>query len=241
MPTTGVTANLEFILSDHDWEAGLRKALATEPDWVALQEALNHRDPILNRVCADLGYAWARAQGGEPILWKTARYGTQPRSVTPVLLARSEFVGHIPGRKSRLPASIATEVVLDDLWRRHPDGAVTTILDYHLTAEIQDVRGGGGYKKDPLHLPRVLRHKRERRRLGRRMRAQAGRGREVYAAGDGNFAGMTVRGFVNSWTGHPGGDLGGRPVSIIFAARKPSKLWTVKTPSDHLTVLATYP
>jgi hypothetical protein len=238
--TLGETCNLEFILSDHDWEAGLRKVLLAFPDWVALQEALNHRDDILNRVCSDLGYAWARAEGGEPILWRVVRYGDKPRWVHPVLLARAEFVGHIPGRKDRLPASIATEVGLDDLWRKHPDGAVTVVLDYHMTAEVQDVRGGNGYKKDPRHLLRVLRHRREKRRLGQRMRIQKRRGREVYGAGDGNFAGMQIGGFVNCWEGRHGGDLGGRPVSIIFADSKPSDLQTIPTPSDHDTVVATY-
>lgn len=238
--TAGVTSNLKFTLSAKDFEAGLRKVLATDPDWVAVQEALDHRDPILNRVCADLGYAWARAKGGEPVLWKVARYGAEPRSVHPVLLARREFVGHIPGRKDRLPASIATEVCLDDLWRRHPDGAVTVVLDYHMTAEVQDVRGGGGYKKDLLHLPRVMRHKREKRRLGRRSRMQQRRGREVYPAGDGNFSGMELGGFVNCWEGRKGGDLGGRPVSIIFADTKPESLELVPTPSDHDTVVCTY-
>lgn len=236
--TIGITSNLEFTLSDKQFEAGLRAVLAKDPDWVAVQEALTHRDAILNRVCAELGYAWARADGGEPVLWKVARYGDKPRSVHPVLLARREFVGHIPGRKDRLPASIATEVCLDDLWR--PDGAVTVILDYHMTAEVQDVRGGGGYKKDPVHLPRVLRHKREKRRLGRRARMQCRRGRDVYPAGDGNFAGMTLGGFVNCWEGRKGGDLGGRPVSIIFADKKPGDLELIHTPSDHLSVVCTY-
>lgn len=239
--TVGETSNLEFILSDHDWEAGLRKVLAAGPDWVALQEALNHRDHILNRVCRELGYAWARAKGGEPILWKVARYGTKPRWVRPVRLARREFVGHIPGRKDRLPASIATEIGLDDLLAKHPDGAVTVILDYHMTAEVQDVRGGGGYKRDLQHRLRVMRHKREKFRLGQRMRMQKRRGHEAYGAGDGNFAGMVIRGFVNCWKNRRGGDLGGRPVSIIFADTEPADLELIPTPSDHDTVVCTYP
>ena len=239
MTTVVASSNLVFTLSDAAFEAGLRKVLADQPDICALQEALNHRDNVIRRVCDDLGYDFAAAKGGEPILWKTSRY--RFRSVHGVRLARAEFVGHLPGRKDRLPASIATEVCLDDLASKHPDGSVTDVIDYHLTAEIQDVRGGGGYKKDAAHRLRVRRHKREKRRLGKRARMHQRRGRTVHPCGDGNYSGMTLGGFVNCWEGRHGGTLQGRPVDIIFGARKPSKLWTIETASDHDSLIVTYP
>lgn len=233
----GATCNLRYTLSPRKFEAGLREVLAEEPDWIAFQEVGHDRDPILERVCRELGYTWARTKGGDPVAWKIARHGKVPISVKPIRLARREYVGHIPGRRDRLPANYATEVVLPDL----AGGPDVVVLGYHLTAEIQDVRGGGGYKKDPLHLLRVLRHMREKARLGRRARLQKRRGREVHPAGDGNFAGMKLRGFVSCWKDRKGGDLSGRAVSIIFGATRGRWLHTVKTLSDHLTVLVAYP
>lgn len=240
MSTVVASANLRYTLSSAAFEAGLRKVLARNPDQVALQEAGPNRDHVIERVGAELGYSWARAKGGEPVMWKIARHGKTPRSVHPVRLARAEFVGHLIGRKSRLGASIATEVILDDLASNHPDGAQDVLLDYHLTAEIQDVRGGGGYKKDLAHRLRVRRHKREKRRLGRRARMQKRRGRRTRAAGDGNYSGMTLGGFVSCWKNRHGGTLGGRPVDIIFADDAGAKLDTIETPSDHDTLVVTY-
>lgn len=236
MSTTVASCNLKFTLDAAAFEHGLRLALAEHPDLVALQEAGPNRDHIIEKVAHELGYAWTRAKGGGVVMWKASRY--RLRACNAIRLARAELVGHLPGRKDRLPASICTEVLLDDLASKHPDGSVTVVEDYHLTAEVQM---GAGYRRDLKHLLRVMRHKREKRRLGRRSRMHQRRGRTVYPAGDGNFDGMQLGGFVNCWTGRPGGDLGGRAVSIIFAALKPLKLWTVVTPSDHKTVVTVYP
>jgi hypothetical protein len=236
--TKRASSNLVFTLSSAAFEAGLRKVLAEDPDLLALQEAGPNRDHIIAKVCKELGYAWARAKGGAPVLWKVSRYGEHPRSVRPVRLAGAEYVGHLPGRKDRLPASIATEVCLDDLL--DPKGGIEVFYSYHFTADIQDVRGGNGYKKGLKYFLRVMRHKREKRRLGSRMRRQQRHAREVSAAGDGNFSGMTIGGFVNCWEDRHGGTLGGRPVDIVFADRKPIALKTLETPSDHDTLICTY-
>jgi len=232
------TSNLQFTLSDAAFEHGLRHVLAEGPDIVALQEALNHRDPVLDRVGADLGYSWARAVGGEPILWKTARYGSEARWVRPVLLARQEYVGHLPGRKDRLPASIATEVGLSDLDSHQADGSIVVAIDYHLTAEVQTA--DGKYRKDPLHLLRVLRHHREKYRLGRRARMHKRRGRTVHPAGDSNFDGFKLGGFVSCWDHRSGGTLGWRSPDAVFGATRGTKLWTLKTASDHDTLFVEY-
>jgi hypothetical protein len=239
--TKVMSSNLLFKLSAEQFEAALRKVLADDPDTCSLQEVLkaNHRDGILNRVCKELGYAWARAKGGEPVLWKISRYGKDARWVRPVLLARAEFVGHLPGRKDRLPASIATEVGLNDLLT----GKVVVVIDYHMTAEVQDVQGGNTYKKELKYRLRVLRHKREKRRLGRRGRAHLKNGRVVRLTGDGNFSGMQIGGFKNCWTGHAGpphGTLQGRPVDIIFDVDQSDALKTIKTASDHDTLVCNY-
>lgn len=239
--TKAMSSNLVFTLHADDFETALRRVLADDPDICALQEVLraNGKDGILNRVCKDLGYAWARAKDGEPVLWKISRYGKTPRWVRPVVLARGEFVGHLPGRKDRLGPSIATEVGLNDLLT----GRIVVAIDYHMTAEIQDVRGGGGYKKDLKHRLRVLRHKREKRRLGRRGRAHLKKGRVTRLLGDSNFSGMEIGGFVNCWVGHqppPHGTLQGRPVDIVFDEHRSDDLDTIPTRSDHDTLVVTY-
>jgi hypothetical protein len=231
MTTAVATCNLRYTLDAAAFEHGLRQALHSRPDLVALQEAGPNRDPLIQKVAHDLGYAWTRAKGGGVVLWRADRY--RLRACKPIRLAGAELVGHLPGRKDRLPASICTEVLLDDL----ETGRTVVVEDYHMTAEVQM---GSGYRRDLKHRLRVMRHKREKRRLGRRSRMHQRRDRTVYPAGDGNFDGMALGGFVNCWTDRSGGDLGGRAVSIIFAARKPLNLWTVVTPSDHKTVLATY-
>jgi hypothetical protein len=99
-----------------------------------------------------------------------------------------------------------------------------------------------GYKKGLEYFFRVRRHKREKRRWGRLGRRHLHRGDETYPAGDTNFDGMQLGGFVNCWDGYPGGDLGGRAVTIVYAAGRPSPPpHTVKTHSDHFAVAVTYP
>jgi hypothetical protein len=228
-----VTMNEQQDLPDGVAEADLRAVLKEfGPDIAFLQEWPAGRDDVLRRVCRDLGYDWARPEkGGPPVLWKTRR-GRSLRSCKAVRLARAEFVGHLVGRKPRLAANYATEVNLNE-----PNGDVSSHLSYHLTADVQDVRGGNGYKKDPRYLLRCLRHRREKHRLGRRMRRNKRRGRDTDAGGDGNFSGMKIGGFHNCWEGHPGGSLGGRPVDIVFTP-EPAKgrPRTYKTRSDHRAV-----
>lgn len=212
----------------------LRVLDEARPTLGGLQEWGRSRDSILDAS----GYSHARGpKGGGPVLWDETRYRlhSEPRSVR---LARPEFVGHLPGRRSRLGASWATEVILDDLPGDTPDGSQTVVLNYHFTAEVQV---GTGYRRDLAHRLRVMRHKRERRRLGRRARWHKRRGRRVYAVGDSNFAGMRLGGFVSCWDGHDGGTLGPRAVDIVFAATRPvGKPHTHKTHSDHRAVAVTY-
>lgn len=246
MTTRVASINLRFTLSGAAFEKGLREVLRDRPDLAALQEAGTNRDGILERVARDLGYGWCRPKSPNgdptmPVMWRVDHY--RLRSCRAVRLARREYVGHLPGRKDRLPASWATEAVFTTLRptsNSGDDAPSTVLLNYHLTAEVQM---GAGYLKDAAHALRVLRHRREKRRLGKRARMHKRRGRETRAAGDGNYDGMTLGGFVSCWEApHPGirGTLGNRAVDIIFADRKPGKLWTVETPSDHDAVVVTY-
>lgn len=199
------------------------------PTIAALEEWGNARNGILD-AC---GLSWARGpKGGGPVLWDEQCH--TKRAVKSVRLAFPEVVGHLPGRRDRLGSNYGTEVILDSA-----DGGQTVAIGFHLTAEIEDVRGGG-YKKDLAHRLRVMRHKREKRRLGRRARMHRRRGRKVFVLGDTNFSHMPLGGFVNCWEGRGGGSLQGRPVDIVYADRAPQRLQIVKTRSDHDAVVAIY-
>lgn len=222
--------------------ADLRDVLiAADPDLAVLQEWPKSRDAATRKMCARLGYGYDRPQrGGGPVIWRMSGY--KLRSLTAVRLARAEFVGHLIGRRARLGPSWCTEAIFDDLPGEKPDGSRTATLGYHFTAEIQDVRGGGGYKKELKYRLRVMRHKREKHRLGRRARRNERRGITTYPGGDSNFEGMELGGFHNCWEGHAGGDLGGRAVTIVYATEKPTRAPDLlKTHSDHRAVVVTYP
>jgi hypothetical protein len=201
----------------------LRFLAETDADVVCLQEWSRSRDQILNNLPAP--WAWTRPKtGGGPILYRTDRRTL--RSTSAVRLSRGEFVGHLPGRRSRLGPSIATEAVFGNLRTGRDDA----YLSYHLTAEVQK---GKRYRRDPGHLLRVLRHRREKFRLGRRGRFHVKKGRRTRLCGDGNFDGMEIPGFVSCWAGHAGGTLGGRAVDDVFDTQRAGKPRTFKTRSDH--------
>lgn len=227
------SCNMRFTLADGPAEAGLRKVLDESPHIVALQEWGPDRTRILQRIAKDGTYDWARPGGdGGPILWDNDRYVR--KSGRGVRLAGTELVGHLIGRKTKLPASIATEIVLDDL---EPHGQTVAVINYHLTAEVQM---GADYRKDLAHRLRVRRHKRERRRLARRARYHLKRGRRTYLCGDGNFDSMQLKGLTNCWDRRPGGTLGHRAVDIVFADIKPRNVRAIETPSDHKAIVVTY-
>jgi hypothetical protein len=113
------------------------------------------------------------------------------------------------------------------------------VIAAHLTAEIEDATHGG-YKTDLKHRLRVMRHKREKRRLGKRARWHQKRGAEVYVLGDTNFNRMPLGGFVSCWDNRSGGSLGWRAVDIVYSDRPARRVQTISTHSDHDAVVATY-
>lgn len=205
---------------------------ATDPDFGILNEWTKDRDGATKNLLSRLGYGFARPRhGGNPVFWRLA-YGTP--KIKGRILALPGYVGRLPGRRSTLGASMLTQAVWKDTGR--------AVLGFHMTAEVQDVRGGGSYKTDRAHWLRVRRHKREKRRAGRVARRLERAGLTVYVGGDTNFSGMTLGGFDNCWEGYSGGDLGGRAVTIVYATRKPAKRpQTVRDHSDHFAVAVTYP
>lgn len=247
MSTVVLAMNEKDTLSTATAVADLHAVIVTtDPDLGVLQEWPKSRDAATRQMLARIGYGYGRPdRGGGPAIWRLDRY--RLHSIHAVRLVGSELVGHLPGRRDRLGPSWATLAILDDLRGVRPDGEPnesrqTALIGYHFTAEVQDVRGGGGYKTEAKYALRVRRHKREKRALGRLGRKELRRPRKVLMGGDSNFTGMVVGGFENCWDGHRGGDLGGRPVTIVYAAEKPERApETVKTKSDHLAVVVTYP
>ena len=242
MVTKVLTANIKDTLPDAIAKADVKHLLReANADLGGLQEWNAVRDHLFQAARDELGShpgGWARGpHGGGPGFWNRLRY--EQRTVKSIRLARGELVGHLPGRRDRLGPSWATEIVLDDLgYNSNPDGSQTVLLVFHLTAEVQK---GAGYRKDLAHRLRVMRHKREKRRLGRRARFHQRRGRKVYALGDSNYDGMQLGGLKNCWDGYDGATLGPRAVDIVFSTSKPmSKPSTITTHSDHKAVVVTY-
>ncbi|HYF71835.1 MAG TPA: hypothetical protein VD864_03385 [Nocardioides sp.] len=199
-------------------------------DIAALQEWVRGRDSIL-RDLRSRGLSYCRpAEGGGPIVYTDRFSALHCRAVT---LARREFVGHLPGRKNRLPASIANLTVLHD----DQTGGELAVINFHLTAEVQS---GGKYRRDLAHRLRVQRHKRERRRLSREVRRQQRRGREVFALGDTNYHGMPLPPLRSCWRGREGGTLGHRAVDVVYAGTEADVVRTVVTGSDHRAVVVAY-
>lgn len=223
------TANIFKGMPPDKARLAIETVLIHRPDVLALQEVGRGRGRILR----DLdGYSFARpVDGGAPIVYGPRFSLVRCRAV---VLARREFVGHMPGRKSRLPATVATLAVLHDEATGH-DAAV---IDFHLTAEVQYA---GRYRRDLAHRLRVRRHKRERRRLRALIVEQRSKGRDVYALGDGNYDGLTLPPLTSCWEGRRAeGTLGNRAVDAIYAETRPTAVRTVVTGSDHRAVVANY-
>lgn len=243
MSTVVLAMNEKDTLSVAVAVADLRDViLDKDPDLGVLNEWNRVRDRQTRKMLARLGYGYGRPlRGGGPVFWRKAKY--RKRSVRSRMIARPGFMGKLPGRRSFLGASWLTVAQFDNLDSLGRVTGKRTALDgFHMTAEVQDVRGGGGYKTDPAHARRVARHQHERDRVEEIGGHQLDHDVDAYPAGDSNFARMELDGFENCWDGHPGGDLGGRPVTIVFAAEEPEDApETVKTKSDHLAVVVTYP
>lgn len=227
--TRVITANVPIRkLSPDQRAAALKEILDRHPTYVGLQE---WGEDLLLAGAERRGFGRARARGGPPILFDLGRTGLL--RVHGRRLARAELVGHLVGRKSRLPASIATEAIFED--DELGEGAG---IDAHLTAEVQR---DGTYRTDLAHRLRVMRHKRERRRLRRRVEHHRSRGRWVLVFVDGNFDGLQLPPLTSCWDGRPAtGTLGGRTVDIVFADQRARRVETFATGSDHRAVEAIY-
>lgn len=222
------TANVRVTLDHFEAAHALAEVLALNPDVGGLQEWPRGRDSLLKAAST---YDYARNDlGGGPVFWRRDRYGLV--RCRAVVLARRSFVGHLTGRKSTLPASVATLAILSD----DETGAEVAVVNFHLTAEVQS---GGRYRRDRSHRARVRRHKREVRRLARLARRQR-RKRTVAMLGDTNYAGLNIPGLVSCWEGRDGGTLGHRAVDVVYATRPAKAVRTVTTGSDHRAVIADY-
>jgi hypothetical protein len=110
-----------------------------------------------------------------------------------------------------------------------------SLVVYHLASQVQGA--DDAYRPDRPRL--VERHRREVVEL---QRLVARLGAPTYACGDSNFHGFRLPGLVSAWEGRPSpGTLGARrQVDDIHGPTAPLDVVTVRTPSDHLAVVATY-
>lgn len=225
------TANIRETLPHKVAELALDKVLtAANPHIIGVQEWGTNRNPAMKRLAHKHGMQWTRVSGAGPIMWADHLRLVKAR---PVTLARASRMGWLPGRRTHLPASVAALAILTNEY-----GHETSVLNVHLTAEVQY---GAGYRTDRAHRPRVRRHKREVRRIARIARNQRRKGREVYVVGDTNYASLVIPGLISCWQGRPDvGTLGSRAVDVVFATSPANKVRTIATPSDHHAVAATY-
>jgi len=223
------TANIRVTLPRKVAERALDKVLTeARPHIIGVQEWGPGRNPAMHRLAHKHGMEWARVPGAGPIMWDD-RYRLV--KAEPRRLARAGFMGRLAGRRLTLPDSIAALVILEH------KGRETVVINVHLTAEVQY---GPGYRRTSAHRARVRRHKREVRSLRNIARRQRRKGREVYVVGDFNFDGLRIPGLTSCWLGRNGGTLGNRAVDIVFAAYPAARVRTIRTPSDHDAVVATY-
>lgn len=176
-------------------------------------------------------------EGGGPQVYDASRYDLQ--SIDAVELVPAGKVGHLPGRKDNLPASIATVGrYVDELLDER-----VALVNFHFTAEVQDVHGD--YRLDQDHRARVFRHKAERRALRRLTVKLKRKNDRVYVVGDANFHRMLFAPLTSCWDDHPreeaAGTLGNRTPDYVFAPQKSSRVIRITTRSDHKTVVAVYP
>lgn len=239
------TCNIKVDLSDADAEQVLKRflhvghpQLAGILEWDGPKPDLNPRvtDERLQKATADTRYRFARPRdAGSPQVYDAVRYHLM--SMLPVRLVGAEFVGHLPGRKSRLGPSTASVGIYEDRLL----GGEATCIAAHLTAEVER---GGGYRTDLAHRLRVRRHKRERRALARLVRKHQERGRRVYVVGDFNYDGMALEPLVACWVGHKraeqSGTLGNRSVDYVYAEDRAMSVQVIPTKSDHDGVVAVY-
>lgn len=174
--------------------------------------------------------------GGGAQVYDSSRYDLQ--RCYAVELVPAGFVGHLPGRKTTLPPSVASVgLYVDEVLDEH-----VALVNPHLTAEVQR---GKGYRTDKAHLLRVLRHHRERRALRRLVLELRRQGWRVYVTADTNFDGMPLPPLVACWVGHAAaearGTLGGRTPDYVYAPQRAQHVRVLPTRSDHHAVLATYP
>jgi hypothetical protein len=214
---------------------GVQEWAGPKPDLTDLTRRRRAIDDLLMDATSRTFYKFGRPKGGGPLVWDSSRYDLQ-KLYTEQLVGPG-FVGHLTGRRDRLGPSLATvgvfvDEVLDE------DAA---LVDVHLTAEVQK---GKGYRTDPDHLLRVLRHRRERRALRllvRRLRRERIR---VYVTGDTNYDGMTLPPLISCWVGHPdqeaAGTLGSRTPDYVYGPQRAASVMRIPTRSDHDAVVATY-
>jgi hypothetical protein len=245
------SSNIEFTLSDQAADQTLRHVLTVGmPDILCTQEwdgpapdldtqrrkAIGH-DLTLTKATAGTSYKFRRpGGGGSPVVWNDGTHALE--SIESRQLAPAQDVGRLPGRKTHLPASMATVAVFRD--RR--TGVSKVVINVHLTAEVQL---GKGYRTDRRHRPRVARHLHERNEIhGIVMEFITQPRTRVYVCGDTNYDDMPLSPLVACWVGHRAkereGTLGSRTPDYVYAETQADSVQIIPTRSDHDSIVAVY-
>lgn len=164
---------------------------------------------------------------------KTARYGDFREHR--VLLAKGRTVEPEKGRRTFLPDVYATVVEAVEKATGNTVGVSNTHLPAHVEVK-------GVYRKIKDHLTgRSAMHRQARRKWRRDAQARAKRLDDMYLTADPNFELMRLRSFVSCWAGHrTEHTFGPRTIDAVWARRHAARVATVKIPSDHHAVKATY-
>jgi hypothetical protein len=176
-------------------------------------------------------YSWVQTIGDSTIGIRNERFALE--AARPLLLS-----GFTRGESPTRPLGIEPAqfgIVLR--CRDRVTGTAVSAIGYHLVAGVES---GGQLRKDRPRL--VARHRREVARVEAAIAAEQADGRTVYAGGDANVVGLTLRGLTSVWADQPPGEgtCGGRRIDDIFAPGPAESVRLLDNLSDHRAVRARY-
>jgi len=176
-------------------------------------------------------YSWVQTIGDSTIGIRNERFAFE--HARPLLLS-----GFTRGESPTRPLGIEpAQFGLVVRCRDRLSGTPVSVVGYHLVAGVE---AGGQLRKDRPRL--VARHRREVARVEAAIAAEQASGRTVYAGGDANVVGLSLRGLTSVWADQPPGEgtCGNRRIDDIFAPTPAESVTLLDNPSDHRAVLAVY-
>ncbi len=237
------TANVQVRLPRPDAMACLDPLLDAGADIVLLQEWSPARALLLRpsgsvrltpgpiRLAGGSSYSWVQTVGDSSIGLRSDRFTVE--GARPLLLSGFTRAENPTRPLGIEPAQFGLVVRARD----RETGASVSAIGYHLLAGVE---ASGKPRTDR---PRMLaRHRREVARVEAAIARDQAEGRIVYAAGDANVVGLTLRGLTSVWADQPPGEgtCKGRRIDDIFAPGPAGSVTLLDNPSDHRAILAVY-